>query len=94
MLIAARDDEITWLGEHAHRDLVRHDARRDEDRLGFGHKSSESLLEFVDGRILVVTNVADLRIHHRFAHRERWLGDRVTAQIDQSGHTERLPSRI
>ena len=92
VLVAARDDDVAGPGEHAHRDLVRHDARRYEDRLGLGDHGGESLLEFVDRGILVVTHVTDLRARHGFAHRGCGLGHRVTSQVDQSRHKERLPS--
>jgi hypothetical protein len=44
--------------------------------------ASEALLQMVDGRIVAVDIVADFGVQHRFAHRQRWPGDGIAAQVD------------
>ncbi len=79
--------------EHAERDLVRHDARRNEQRGRLADPCRERLLQPPDRRVLPVVVVADHRVRHGAAHGRRGPGDGVAAQVDHIGHTVRLTAR-
>ncbi len=73
---------VARLGEDPQRDLVRHRRRRQEDRLLLAEERGGAPLELVDGRVLALLLVADLRVRDRRAHRLRRPRGRVGAEVD------------
>jgi len=93
VLTPARHDCGPGGREHAERDLIRHDARRHEQRRRLGEALGEGFLEGAHGRVLAVVVVAHLRLCHGPPHRGCGAGDGVAPQVDQGGHALRLTVR-
>ncbi len=68
VLRAARDHGGAGHAQHAQRDLVRHRARRHEDRSLLAEPRGELGLELVDRRVFAAAVVADHRLGHRAPH--------------------------
>jgi hypothetical protein len=77
------DDLVAGAGEDAERDLVRHRARRDEERRLLPEERGHPLLEPVHARVLAVHVVPDLRPRHRLAHGRGGPRHRVGAKVDE-----------
>ena len=72
---------------HAHRDLVAHRAGRQEERGVLPEELRDHRLERVDGRILALLLVPDLRLAHEPAHLLRGFRDGVALEVDvDRGH--------
>ena len=86
VLAAARHDGRARSGQHADRDLVRHDTGGNEQRRLLAHPRCEHLFEPPDGRVLAVVVIPHEGVGHGATHRRRGLGDGVAAQVDHVGH--------
>ena len=94
MLQLAGHDDVAGAGEHAQRDLVGHDARRDEHGRGLPDPLGVGGLELVHGRILAVAVVADFGLGHRAPHRAGRPRDRVTAKVHDARHASTLQRTV
>ena len=84
VLALAGDHSRAGAAEQSQRDLVRHRARRHEDRRLLTDSRREGLLEVANGRVLAVAVVAHDRVAHGPPHHRGWFGDGVGAQVDES----------
>ena len=78
----AQDDLVAALRLREHATEVAHHAARHVDRRVFAEDLGAALLEAVHRRILAVLIVADVGLGHRLPHRQRRLGERVAAKLD------------
>jgi hypothetical protein len=71
---------------HAHRDLIEHGARGENDRRLLAEERRDHLLEVVHRRVLTLLLVAHLGVAHEPAHGRRRPGHRVAEKIDIDPH--------
>ena len=76
------DDFLAMLGVQADRRLIPHGAAGQKEPGLTAEDLRGARFQAIDGGILAVDVVANLGRSHGGAHRGRWLGDGVAAQID------------